>query len=166
MDKDIRIVLAEQADLEEIHAILVERCKWFEEQQIHQWEINWYPKKYNHKYFLKQMKENFLYVAKDHQKVVGVMLLKKKDDAYWSDDSSSYYLHHFATRLGYPGLGKEMLEFAYEKCLQDGKAFLKLDSLRDNEQLSEYYQKMGFTNVETGKKGAYQYKLWEKKVAK
>lgn len=77
MKSNIKIVLAEEYDMDAIHDILIERCQWFIDNNINQWKINWYPNKYNNDYFLKQMKENFLYVAKIKDEVVGVMLLKK-----------------------------------------------------------------------------------------
>lgn len=77
MKSNIKIVLAQEYEMDAIHDILIERCKWFIGNKINQWKINWYPNKYNNEYFLKQMKENFLYVAKIKNEVVGVMLLKK-----------------------------------------------------------------------------------------
>ena len=152
--------------MDAIHDILIERCKWFIDNKINQWKINWYLNKYNNEYFLKQMKENFLYVAKIKNEVVGVMLLKKSDEEYWNNDNDSYFLHHFATRLGNKGIGSVMLEFAYQKCLEDGKEYLRLDSWGSNDGLTKYYENMNFVNVKTGKKGVYKYKLWEKKVKK
>ena len=97
MKSNIKIVLAQEYELDAIHDILIERCKWFIDNKINQWKINWYLNKYNNEYFLKQMKENFLYVAKIKNEVVGVMLLKKSDEEYWNNDNDSYFLHHFAT---------------------------------------------------------------------
>lgn len=59
-----------------------------------------------------------------------------------------------------------MLEFAYQKCLEDGKEYLRLDSWGSNEGLTKYYENMNFVNVKTGEKGVYKYILWEKKVKK
>lgn len=77
MKRNIKIILANPNDLDAIHNILIERCKWFIDNNINQRKINKYPNRYNNDYFLKQMKENFLYVAKNKNEVVGVMLLKK-----------------------------------------------------------------------------------------
>ena len=88
------------------------------------------------------------------------------DEEYWNNDNDSYFLHHFATRLGNKGIGSVMLEFAYQKCLEDGKEYLRLDSWGSNDGLTKYYENMNFVNVKTGKKGVYKYKLWEKKVKK
>lgn len=166
MKSNIKIVLAQEYEMDAIHDILIERCKWFIDNKINQWKINWYPNKYNNEYFLKQMKENFLYVAKIKNEVVGVMLLKKSDKEYWNNDNDSYFLHHFATRLGNKGIGSVMLEFAYQKCLEDGKEYLRLDSWGSNYGLTKYYENMNFVNVKTGEKGVYKYRLWEKKVKK
>ena len=64
MKSNIKIVLAQEYEIDAIHDILIERYKWFIDNKINQWKINWYPNKYNNEYFLKQMKENFLYVVK------------------------------------------------------------------------------------------------------
>ena len=88
MRSGVKIVLAKENDMNAIHDILIERCKWFIDNNINQWKINRYSNKYNNDYFLKQMKENFLYVAKIKNIVVGVMLLKKRDEEYWDNDNN------------------------------------------------------------------------------
>ena len=164
MKNRVKIILAKENDINKIHNILIERCQWFIDNSINQWEITRYPNKYNNNYFLKQMKENFLYVAKIKNEVVGVMLLKKSDEEYWNNVNDSYFLHHFATKLGNKGIGSIMLEYAYKKCLEDGKEYLRLDSWGTNDSLTKYYEHMNFVNVKTGEKGGFKYRLWEKKV--
>ena len=164
MKNNIKIVLAKPKDLDAIHEILIQRCKWFKDNHIDQWKLDWYPKKYNNEYFLKQIKENFLYVSKNKKEVVGVMLLKKKDEKYWSNDNNSYFLHHFATKLENKGVGKIMLKFACNKCLKDKKKYLRLDSKSSNDRLTKYYESMSFINVKVNNNRIYKYKLWEKKI--
>lgn len=89
MQRNVKIALARKEDLDSIHEILVQRCNWFLDNHIDQWKINWYPKKYDNTYFLKQMQENFLYVAKEKKELIGVMLLKTSDEVDWKGVNNS-----------------------------------------------------------------------------
>lgn len=80
------IVLAQEKDIEYIYQLIVSRCKWFEEKRIKQWKMDYYPQYYNQNYFKEQVRTNHLYIMKDKNKVIGVMLLKEKDKAYWKDN--------------------------------------------------------------------------------
>lgn len=43
---DLRIIKAEEKDLDKINKILIERCKWFNDNNINQWS-SYYIVKYN-----------------------------------------------------------------------------------------------------------------------
>ena len=155
---------AELEDLKDINNILNERCNWIKEKGINQWSEN-YTKKYNEEYFKTQMQENYLYVAKESDDTVGVMLLKKEDPVYWkNDDGKGLYLHHLATKIGHTGLGKQMAHFAKEETLAHGKEWLRLDCSTDNQGLNDYYKKHGFSNVGNGHIEGYNFNLWQKHI--
>lgn len=163
---NIEICKANIEDLDSIHDILIERCKWFIQNNINQWSLNWYPNKYNNEYFMEQMKNNYLYVVKDKKKVIGVMLLKNTDEDYWKNDLKAYYIHHFATKVGYRGIGKIMINFAINKAISDKKECLRLDCIKNNLKLNKYYSEIGFKKIDSNKKGVYEYNLWEMKIKK
>lgn len=78
--------------------------------------------------------------------VYGGLLLKNSDTKYWSDSDivKAYYIHHFATKIGFNGLGQLLLNFVINKCKLDNKKYLRLDCVSDNEKLNNYYKRIGF----------------------
>lgn len=161
---NVKICLAQIDDLNQIHNILIERCKWFVENNIEQWRLNKYPNKYNNEYFRAQMDKNYLYIAKENNRVIGVMLLKNTDKAYWNTNDDAYYIHHLATKVGYNGIGKLMINFAINKATSDKKDYLRLDCVKNNLKLNDYYSNIGFKKKGSNKKGTYEYNLWEMKI--
>ena len=83
---DIKIEYAIVDDLDSIHKLIYDRCLWFLNNGIIGWNVESYPKKYNQDYFKEQMKINKLFVAKNDNKICGVMLLKEEDRDFWSDN--------------------------------------------------------------------------------
>ncbi len=162
-----KIELATEKDLEAIEKIIIERCKWFIENKIKQWALDYYPKKYNTKYFTEQLKINKLYVAKiiDTDEIVGVMLLKTSDK-FWEDDNKALYIHHLATSIKIKGLGSLLLEYATIETSKMNKEFLRLDCFSSNKRLNDYYKSKGFILKGNGRIGDYSYNLWEKKIEK
>ncbi len=65
MKSNIKIVLAQEYELDAIHDILIERCKWFIDNKINQWKINWYLNKYNNEYFFKTDERKLFVCSKD-----------------------------------------------------------------------------------------------------
>lgn len=128
------------------------------------WNVESYPKKYNQDYFKEQMKINKLFVAKNHNKIRGVMLLKEEDINFWFDNKTSYYIHHLATDTNIKGVGKALLNYAIEECKKDNKEYLRLDCFRESIFLNGYYKEFGFNNFGSGMIGNYNYNLWEMKI--
>lgn len=159
-----QIMLAKEEDLEAIHILIVDRCKWFIEQQINQWKIGYYPIRYNVEYFHKQMKENELYVVKDKNKIIGVILLKNEDKDYWQDEKKAFYIHHLTTHINYHGIGKMLIQFAVEHAKECGKEYLRLDCFSSNVKLNEYYESLGFELCGSGGDEYYHYHLRQRKV--
>ena len=161
---DYKIELASLNDITKIHKIIVDRCKWFNQNDIKGWNIEFYPNRYNIEYFKEQLKINKLYVAKKGKLVIGTMLLKSRDIDYWNDSKSSYYIHHLATDINFKGVGRELIYFAIKKCREDKKEYLRLDCYQTSKFLNNYYKELGFTNVGSGIQGDYHYNLWEMKI--
>lgn len=164
INNKIEITLANINDLKDIHQILVGRCIWLNDHGIKQWNQNNYPKKYSINYFSEQMKINKLFVAKDNKSVVGVMLLKNEDKTYWQDDKQAYYIHHLATNSNYKGIGIELIKFAIKEAKLNNKDYLRLDCVKSNLKLNNYYKLLGFKIVGFGKYGSYYYNLLELKI--
>lgn len=162
--ENLKIVLANEGDAKSIHNLIVKRCKWFKENNIKQWELEYYPVYFDDKYFKERASTNNLFMAKSDGKIIGAMLLKEDDKSYWKDDESSYYIHHLVTDIKYKGVGKELINFAINKCIENKKAYLRLDCVKSNIKLNNYYKNLGFENVGSGKEIGYTYNLYELKL--
>ena len=151
-------------DLDDIHKLIYDRCLWFKKMNVKGWNLEYYPNKYNKTYFEEQMKINKLFVAKENDKICGVMLLKKEDYDFWKDNKTAYYVHHLTTDTKLKGIGKLLLNYAIEQCKKDNKEYLRLDCYKTSEFLNKYYNMFGFINVGHGTLGTYNYNLWEMRI--
>ena len=159
----MNIELATQNDIPGILEILKQRCEWFKQNEIDQWGDWYYTELYDMDYFIKMMKIYKLYVVKQNAEVAGAFLLKTEDENYWNDNKKAYYIHHFVTKLGYPNLGTEILNFIQNLAKQNSIDCLRLDCMKTNKKLNEYYRNHGFENKGKGEE-PYPHKLWERKV--
>lgn len=159
----MNIELAKKEDIESIVAILKERCNWLKENNIDQWGDYYYSEKYNANYFNEVMQLHKLYVVKQNNEVIGIFLLKDTDKTYWDNDDSAYYIHHLATKIGYSGLGKQIIEFIEKLAKLDSKKYIRLDCKKNNDGLNQYYQKQGFIYKGSGEE-PYSHNLWEKEI--
>ena len=157
---DIKFELAKVNDITIILEIIKERCDWFLKSNIEQWGSWYYEDLYDYKYFLEAMKKNNLYVVKNNEEIVGLFLLKYENDEYWKDFQPAIYLDHFVTKLGHQGLGEKILDFIRNKAHEKNLKYLRLDCMRCNPKINEYYQKHGFQNKGEGNE-PYEYRLWE-----
>ena len=158
----LNIQLAVVEDIPFIMNLLKERCEWFQKNKINQWDY-YYTERYNYDYFQKIMQQNSLYVAKKENKLIGAFLLKNVDSKYWPDCLGAYYIHHFVGKVGYTGIGTYMLEFIENLAWMNQISLLRLDCVKINPKINEYWQKCGFK-----KRGEFQITyegiLWEKRL--
>lgn len=161
----MEVQLAVERDIASIIEIIKQRCEWFEQNRIEQWGDWYYTELYNAEYFIKAMKEYHLYVIKQAKEIIGVFLLKDEDQDYWNDNEKAYYIHHLVTKIGYPGLGIKILDFIEELAKQNEIKYLRLDCIRTNQKLNQYYLDYGFKEKGQGEEGGvYFYRLWEKTI--
>lgn len=160
---NITIYLAIKKDIRDILNILEQRCIWMEEKNIEQWESNSYTVTFNYKYFKNEIENNNVYVAKIDNKVRGVFLLREYDK-FWKDSKNSFYIHHLATDINYPGLGKIMINKIKEIASQNNKLYVRLDCVKENKKLNKYYEKLGFVLKKSGIINSYNYNLRELKI--
>lgn len=160
----MKIQLAKENEIPEILEIIKERCDWFEKNKIDQWGSWYYEDLYNEKYFKKMIKKYPLYIIKKEDEIIGTFLLKNEDDkTHWISPKNSYYLWHFVTKIGNPGLGEKILEFIENLARENQIKYLRLECMRSNPKINEYYQNHGFENKGEGDE-PYEYSLWEKEI--
>lgn len=160
---NIKIEFAKESDIPTIIEIIKERCNWFLENNIEQWDSWYYEDLYNKQYFLEARKNYDLYIVKNNQNIIGLFLLKYKNEEYWKDSEPAVYLEHFVTKLGNPGLGEKILEFIINIAKEKKLKYLRLECMRSNPLINEYYKKHGFKSRGEGN-DPYEYRLWEKEI--
>lgn len=159
----ICIKLALEEDIKNILKLIKLRCDWLEKNNIEQWGDWYYKELYNMDYFLKTMKLHKLYVVKNKNELIGLFLIKNNDEL-WKDNEEAYYLHHFITKVGYNGVGEEILNFINALALKNNIKYLRLDCVKNNLKLNDYYSNHGFTKVGDGEIEQYSYNLYQKKI--
>lgn len=159
---DVIIKKANKKDLDEYYNLILERCEWFKENKINQWNYN-YEKIFNKDYFYKNLNENHIFVAIKNNKVIGGIFLRDKD-IYYKRKGNSFYLHHFVTKIGEKNIGDLLLNYAINYCKAKNKAYLRLDCISTNEFLNRYYLSKDFAFIKKGIKYNETYNLYEKVI--
>ena len=154
------IELAKLKDINPILNILEKRCIWMEKNNIKQWKSNSYTSSFNYNYFSREIKKKTLYIARINTKVGGLFLIKE-EDKLWEDSESAFYIHHLATDINYKGLGKIIIEYIKYIALRCNKSYIRLDCVKDNKKLNNYYKKLRFYLKGNGKIRDYKYSLRE-----
>ena len=131
-------------DVPTILALLQKRIDWMDEKGLYQWNKTAYLTVYPASYFAERIRENSVFLAVDGDKVIGVIALFDVDPR-WDNDKDA----------AYPGLGREMLTFAETYARNAGKEVLRLDSQKVNDDLSRYYEALGYPAVGECIDGAY-----------
>jgi len=161
--KKMKIELAKESNIVEILEIIKQRCDWFAENQIEQWGSWYYEEFYDEEYFLEMLKKYELFVVKQENEIIGTFLLKYENEEYWKDKEKAIYLDHFVTKIGNPGLGEKILEFIQKLAKEKALKYLRLECMRSNPKINEYYKNHGFQDKGQGDV-PYEYRLWEKEV--
>lgn len=131
-----------------LYDIIKERIQWMGDNDIKQWEVVDYESLFPLSYYEKKYEKGEIFVlvkASNNELLCGGVLLEHDD--LWDDDEPSIYLHNFASKLGYPGIGKIYMKYTEEYAKSIGKIFLRLDSINSNKKLTKYYEDQGFKPV-------------------
>lgn len=146
-------------------SMILQRMKWMDEKEIHQWNATKYDEVYPISYYEmeRQKGELFALVDMDTNEIISAAVLKRKDER-WRDNLPALYLHHFVSSINHKHAGEMFLRFAEQYALDNGQTYLRLDSAEDNHYLEQYYEKHGFIAVGTCKDGLYNGILRQKKL--
>src|SRR5229473_3014579 len=112
---EVRIIRAQQGDLDRVLKILEEASRWLSSKGL---ETQWLPSPA----FRQTVKENIgrgdVYVVKDVQGTFGTITLQWSDKKFWGDlPLDAGYVHKLAIKRSYGGkrLGLRLLEWAEAK---------------------------------------------------
>jgi ribosomal protein S18 acetylase RimI-like enzyme len=164
LGSDVRIIRAEQGDLDMVLEILEEASRWLTSKGL---ETQWRPSPA----FRQTIKDNIdrgeVYVVKDVKRTVGTVTLQWSDKKFWGDiPPDAGYIHKFAIARFYAGqhLGLRLLRWAEAKARAEGKSYLRLDCLASNKTIREYYEKAGFIHVRDTETPGWKASLYEKRL--
>lgn len=143
------IIRADAQRTGDILKLLREAAGWMESKGIRQWT----PGQFNEQDIAGYFTTREVYLAMDGDTVAGMFTLQYSDPLYWGDrnDETCAYLHRLAVAGPYKGggLGRQLIDYAVNKALEQGSRTLRLDTVAHNVKLNRYYQSMGFCYMGT-----------------
>jgi ribosomal protein S18 acetylase RimI-like enzyme len=156
----IRPARAEEAPV--VAAILDEATAYVATKGFDQW-----PVPYPQDELRERQQAGELYAAEQDGEVAAAFVLQVEDRPYWGDHADdALYLHKLAVRRAFAGreLGVQIVEWAAARVREEGRAFLRLDCLRDNPAIRAYYEARGFELRGEGENERFAYALYERRV--
>ncbi len=161
----MKIEIAQVKDVPMVMDLIKQRCEWFQKEKIDQWEDD-YLAIFDIQYFEEQASKKQVYLVTQEEKVCGAFVLKQEEEEYWKDKEKkkALYVYHLVTKVGYAGIGKQILEQIEELAREKQITYIRLDCMQNNKKLNAYYEQYGFKCCGEGKEEGYAYRLWEKKV--
>ena len=133
---------ADAGDLDEVVAILSEAARWLLDRGIGQW-----PDPFPRDRVVALLDRGSFYLVLVDGKPAATFALLWSDPPFWGErPPDAGYVHAIAVRRAYAGrrLGERLLDWAEEQIKANGREYLRLDCMSDNETLRAYYQGLGF----------------------
>ena len=134
--------LARSEEVETVASLLEEATVWVGELGHEQW-----PFPYPREDLAAAVERGELYVAELDGEVVATVTVLADDPVYWGErPMDAHYVHKLAVRRDHAGrgFGAALVEWADAGAALAGRAFLRLDCLRDDEGIRAYYERLGF----------------------
>jgi len=164
LQSDIRIIRAQQSDLDAVLEILEEASRWLSSKGL---ESRWRPSPA----FRQSIKDNIerveVYLVRGARGIIGTITLQWSDRKFWGDlPPDAGYVHKLAIKRSSSGqrLGLRMLQWAETKARAEDKSYLRLDCLASNKRIREYYERAGFVHVRDTLEPGWKASLYEKKL--
>jgi ribosomal protein S18 acetylase RimI-like enzyme len=136
-------------DLGTVQGILAEAAEWLAAKGIDQWPAGGFREATT----LRRIREGSVYLAYAADEPVATITLDAwADPELWTaaaDDAG--YVHRLAVRRAWAGrgIGEALLDWAGQRVAASGGRWLRLDCMRDNQALHDYYLRLGFEHVRT-----------------
>ena len=153
-------------DVIPVRQMIERRIEYLREKDIHpSWADRDYLNVFPVEYFVGAVEKGSMYVADVGGEVVACATLHDGDFPRWEDDGlAAYYVHNLASDPLYPGLGGDMLAYCERVAEDTGRKALRLDSIKGNAFLENFYKTRGFMFVKKTCDRGFYCTLWEKRV--
>ena len=164
LGSDVRIIPAQQGDLNRVLEILEEASRWLSSKGL---ETQWRPSPAFRQTIKDNIERGDVYVVKDLEGTVGTITLQWNDKKFWGDlPPDAGYIHKLAITRSHAGhhLGLRLLNWAEAKTRAEGKNYLRLDCLASNKKIRDYYEKAGFVHVRDTEMPGWKASLYEEKL--
>lgn len=134
-------------DLLTVQGILAEAAAWIATQGIEQWPEGGFPEEQT----ARRIRQGSVHLAfVSGEPVATITLDRWADPEFWDEPNGECgYVHRLAVRRSWAGrgIGKALLDWAGWRVAQDGGKWVRLDCMRDNERLHDFYRRLGFEHV-------------------
>ena len=133
---------ASQEDATTVAELLDEATRWVGDLGYEQW-----PLPFPRDELAAAIDRAEVFVVEDEGDPVATVTLLWDDPLYWGErPPDAVYVHKFAVRRDRSGrgIGAAIMAWANAEAVEAGRDFLRLDCLRDNPGIREYYEQLGF----------------------
>lgn len=146
--EDITIVQATPADAAELARILTDATS----RKVAYGDHAWGAGEWSEVEVMPYIVDGTTYLAYVAGKLAGTVCLQWQADGLWDvGRQDAGFLHRLATASAFQGqgIGGKVVAWAESQAAQQGKSHLRLDCDAANVRLCKYYEKLGFTRVDT-----------------
>ena len=133
---------AGQEDATTVAELLDEATRWVRDLGYEQW-----PLPFPRDELAAAIDRGEVYVVEDEGDAVATVTLLWDDPVYWGEQPpDAVYVHKLAVRRDRSGrgIGSAIVAWANAEAVEAGRDFLRLDCLRDNPGIRDYYEQLGF----------------------
>jgi GNAT superfamily N-acetyltransferase len=139
------VELATLDDLNNVQAILTDRCRWLSQRHITQWPPAGFPADQ----IEKAIDDETVYLAKVGREVAGTFTLRTSDRLWREYPGAALYVRRMATHSSWGGrdIGGTMLSWIARRATQDARSFVRLSCMVNDGALPAYYERNGFKEI-------------------
>ena len=153
---------ARREDAGTVAELLDEATRWVHELGYKQW-----PLPFPRDELAAAIDRAEVFLVEDEGDPVATVTLQQDDPAYWgARPADALYVHKLAVRRDRSGrgIGAAIVAWANAEAVEAGRDFLRLDCLRDNPGIREYYEQLGFEHRGDLMEGGRPMSLYERPV--
>jgi predicted N-acetyltransferase YhbS len=133
---------ADREDAGTVAELLDEATRWVRNLGYEQW-----PLPFPRPELAAAIDRGEVFVVEDEGDPVATVTLLWDDPIYWGErPPDAVYVHKLAVRRDRAGrgIGAAIVAWANAEAIEAGRDFLRLDCLRDNPGIRDYYEQLGF----------------------
>lgn len=156
----------QKPEIPQFFSLIIERIAWMDKNHIQQWNSTHYTDVFPLSYFEKRYKQNCIFVLENTATCqISAAAILLEQDEQWKDQQPALYIHHLVSKVDEQGAGALLLYEIEKYALKLGKRYLRLDSIQNNDKLTQYYENLGYAACGYCQDGPYQGILRQKEIS-